>query len=57
VTEVPQQPPQAGCAAGPAVVVRDDEYALADPGPARGDRECFRARERMPSPSLDAEIR
>ncbi len=38
------------------MVVRDDEDALADPGPRCGSRECFGAGQRMPPLPFDGEI-
>jgi hypothetical protein len=56
VTEVPEQPPQAGSAAGSAVVVGDDEDAVRDPGTRGGCGERLGSRERVPALSLGLEV-
>jgi len=57
VAEVAQQPPQPRRAAGPAVVLGDDEDAVADPRAGRRLRERLRGWERVPPRSADRKIR
>jgi hypothetical protein len=56
VAEVAEQPPEPGGTARGAVVVRDDEDARADPGPSGHSGEGVRTRQRMPAPTLRAQI-
>jgi len=56
VAEVAQEPPQPGGAAGAAVVVRDDEDALANPRVRRGRGKRARARQRVPPAALRREV-
>jgi hypothetical protein len=53
---VPEQPPEPGGTSRGAVVVGDDEDAVADPSPPGRFGEIRLARERMASLPLDREV-
>jgi hypothetical protein len=56
VAEVPEEPPQARRAAGPAVLVGDDEDAVTDPRARRGRGERVGGRERVPPLSRGRQV-